>query len=346
MHAPEAYMRRALDLAALGSGAVSPNPMVGCVIVKDGTVIGEGWHKSYGGPHAEVEAVRDVQSKDAIRGAQVFVTLEPCAHYGKTPPCAELLAELQPAEVYVCNQDPNPLVAGKGLRILEEAGVNVHIGLLEAEGKELNRRFFTHIVQKRPYVILKWAQTLDGFIARKDYDSKWISNRFSRTLVHKWRSEEDAILVGTNTAYYDDPQLNVRDWTGRNPLRVVLDLNDRLPETLKLFDGSQKTVSMNQFRNPRTEGSVEYVRIRPKKHHFVPPLISALYERNVGSLVVEGGAQLISTFQEEGLWDEAQVFLCDVNFGEGVKAPALMGQLHQKTSLTGDRLLVFRNDAV
>lgn len=344
MASPEAYMRRALDLALLGAGAVSPNPMVGCVIVKGDRVIAEGWHKKFGGPHAEVEAVHALEHPGDVEGADVYVSLEPCAHQGKTPPCADLLAELRPAKVYACNLDPNPLVAGKGMERLREAGIETHVGLLEEEGREINRRFFTHIVEKRPYVILKWAQTLDGFIARKDFDSKWISNRYSRALVHKWRSEEDAILVGTNTAEHDDPQLNVRDWTGRDPLRVALDLNDRLPEGLKLFGGSQPTAVISQFRNPRVEGKVEYVKVKVERHDFIRPMLAALYERKVGSLVVEGGARLISTFQDVGLWDEAQVFLCDASFGEGVEAPRLRGKLHGETRLTGDRLLFFRNE--
>ena len=200
-------MQRALELARLGLGNVSPNPMVGCVIVKDGKIIGEGHHEQYGGPHAEVNAVQAVKDQSLLPQSTAYVTLEPCSHFGKTPPCADLLVRHQVKRVVICNEDPNPLVAGQGIERLRNAGIEVEIGLLREEGRVLNRRFFTAFEKKRPYVILKWAQTTDGFVARENYDSKWISNTYSRQLVHKWRAEEDAILVGTNTARYDNPSL-------------------------------------------------------------------------------------------------------------------------------------------
>ena len=203
MHAT--YMQRALELAELGRGNVSPNPQVGCVIVYDDKIIGEGYHQKYGGPHAEVNAVNSVIDSEMLKKSTVYVTLEPCAHFGKTPPCANLLVEKQVKKVVIAATDSNPLVGGKGIEILKNAGIEVETGILEKEARKQNRRFFTQIEQKRPYVILKWAQTLDGFVARKDYSSKWISNSQSRQMVHKWRAEEDAILVGKNTALYDDP---------------------------------------------------------------------------------------------------------------------------------------------
>jgi diaminohydroxyphosphoribosylaminopyrimidine deaminase/5-amino-6-(5-phosphoribosylamino)uracil reductase len=216
-------MSRALELARLGFGKVSPNPMVGCIIVCEGKIIGEGFHQQYGGPHAEVNAIHSVKDKTLLKQSTVYVTLEPCAHYGKTPPCAKLLVEHLVKKVIISNVDPNPLVSGKGIEILRSAGIEVETGLLEQEGLELNKRFFKSIRENAPYIILKWAQTADGFIARDDFDSKWISNKISRKLVHKWRSEEDAILVGKNTAKYDNPTLNVRDWVGKDPLRIVID---------------------------------------------------------------------------------------------------------------------------
>jgi len=220
-NSPQLYMRRALELAVKGRGKVSPNPMVGCVIVKNESIIGEGWHKQYGQAHAEVNAINEVSDKSLLTGADLYVTLEPCAHHGKTPPCANLVAQYAFRKVYICNVDPNPLVAGKGLEIIQKAGIQTETGILEEDGKRLNARFFTFMQQNRPYIILKWAETGDGFIARNDYSSKWISGNLSRQLVHKWRAEEDAIMVGTNTARYDNPALNVRDWTGTNPTRIL-----------------------------------------------------------------------------------------------------------------------------
>ena len=220
MVAPEIYMHRALELARNGAGKVSPNPMVGCVIVHNGTIIGEGWHQQFGGPHAEPNAIAAVNNQELLKDATLYVTLEPCAHFGKTPPCAHLIIEKQIPRVVVCNLDPNPLVAGKGIKLLKDAGIEVKTGILAQEGAFLNRRFFTYINHKRPFIILKWAETADGFVARENYDSKWISNALSRKLVHKWRTEEDAILVGKNTALYDNPQLTSRDWEGKNPISV------------------------------------------------------------------------------------------------------------------------------
>jgi diaminohydroxyphosphoribosylaminopyrimidine deaminase / 5-amino-6-(5-phosphoribosylamino)uracil reductase len=242
------FMQRALDLAALGRGTVSPNPMVGCVIVHQNKIIGEGYHQQYGGAHAEPNAINSVRDKDLLSQSTLYVTLEPCAHWGKTPPCANLLIEMKVRKVVIATKDANPEVGGKGIYLLKEAGIEVITGVLEDQARELNKRFFTSMEKQRPYVILKWAQTRDGFIARENFDSKWISNSYSRQLVHKWRSEEDAIMVGTQTARYDNPMLNVRDWTGRNPLRIVLDRHMSLKSELHLFDGSQPTLRYNQVR--------------------------------------------------------------------------------------------------
>uniref|UniRef100_UPI003592F691 bifunctional diaminohydroxyphosphoribosylaminopyrimidine deaminase/5-amino-6-(5-phosphoribosylamino)uracil reductase RibD n=1 Tax=Persicitalea sp. TaxID=3100273 RepID=UPI003592F691 len=222
------YMQRALQLAEYGRGYVSPNPMVGCVLVADGRVIGEGWHRNYGGPHAEVQAVRDAEKRgnaDLLKSATAYVTLEPCSHFGKTPPCANLLINKKIKKVVVANHDPNPLVAGRGLTLLKNAGIEVESGILAEEGQELNRRFFTFFCKKRPYIILKWAETADGFIGAAGGKPIAISNGYSSQRVHRWRSEEDAILVGRNTAFNDNPRLNVRHWPGQNPVRVVLDRN-------------------------------------------------------------------------------------------------------------------------
>ncbi len=334
------YMRRALELARLGSGMVSPNPMVGCVIVHDNRVIGEGWHREYGGPHAEVYAVNSVMDKDLLKESTVYVTLEPCAHYGKTPPCAALLAGYRVKRVVICNGDPNPLVAGKGIAIMERAGISVERGLLEGEGLEVNRRFFTFFEKKRPYIILKWAETADGYIARENYDSKWISNDVSRMLVHKWRAEEDAILVGKNTAKFDDPSLTVRDWSGRNPLRLVTDRHLELQETLHLFDGSIPTVCYN-LRKAEKTGKVEFFRCRER--HFFEDVFADLYRREIRSVMVEGGAAILRALLEAGLWDEARRFRADKTFGRGISAPVLKdAELTGKSMDTGDELYLYR----
>ncbi|HKZ37838.1 MAG TPA: bifunctional diaminohydroxyphosphoribosylaminopyrimidine deaminase/5-amino-6-(5-phosphoribosylamino)uracil reductase RibD, partial [Chryseolinea sp.] len=248
-HTDEFFMLRAMELALLGSGLVSPNPLVGCVITYEGKIIGEGWHKKYGEPHAEVNAVNSVPDKRTLRESTVYVTLEPCAHFGKTPPCADLLIEHQIKKVVVANLDSNPLVAGEGIRKLRSSGIEVITGVLDKKGRALNKRFFTIMEKQRPYIILKWAETADGFVARKNFDSKWISDEYSRQLVHKWRAEEDAVLVGMRTAQLDNPELNVRNWSGRNPIRIVIDRFLKLNEKIHLFDGSQKTICYNVLKH-------------------------------------------------------------------------------------------------
>ncbi len=245
----ELLILRTFELARLGMGSVSPNPQVGCVIVKDGIVIGEGWHQKYGQAHAEVNAAANVKDKSLISGSTVYVNLEPCSHTGKTPPCADMLIEHRVKKVIISNVDTNPLVGGSGIKKLRDAGIEVITGVLEKEGREINKRFFTFHEQQRPYIILKWAQTADGLIARSNYESKWISNEFSRQLVHKWRSEEDAVLVGTKTAAHDNPMLTVRDWSGRDPVRLVIDRFLRLPDKLNLFDQSVKTICFNLLKH-------------------------------------------------------------------------------------------------
>ena len=338
-HTDQFYMQRALELALNGQGSVSPNPLVGCVIVKNDRIIGEGWHKQYGGPHAEVHAVQSVDSDELIAGGTVYVNLEPCAHYGKTPPCAELLISKQVSRVVIANKDPNPLVAGKGLAMLKEAGIEVVTGVLEDQGQELNRRFFTYIEKKRPYVILKWAQTADGFIARKDFDSKWISGELSRKLVHKWRAEEDAIMVATHTARYDNPRLDVRDWSGRNPLRVVIDKKLELSPSLHLFDSSTPTLLYNTVKTETTD-NLEWVRV--DEHDMLDNILNDLYSRNIQSVIVEGGAALHKNFVDEYIWDEARVFISPNTFGGGIDAARITSP-YTEDRVGDDKLLVYRN---
>jgi diaminohydroxyphosphoribosylaminopyrimidine deaminase/5-amino-6-(5-phosphoribosylamino)uracil reductase len=337
----ELYMRRAIELAEWGRGNVSPNPMVGCVVVHNGTIIGEGFHQVYGGPHAEPNAINSVANQDLLSESTVYVSLEPCAHWGKTPPCANLLVEKNLRKVVIGATDSNPLVGGKGIQILKEAGIEVVTGILKNEVREQNKRFFTFIEKKRPYVILKWAQTRDGFVARENFDSKWISNAYSRQLVHKWRSEEDAILVGTSTAKYDNPRLNVRDWDGRNPVRIVLDRDLSLDRSLHLFDGSQKTICYNEAKSEISE-NLEWVKI--SSEFRIGEVMEDLYQRKIQSLIVEGGAKVLKSFIENELWDEARVFTGQVQFGKGIPAPLIKGRLFAESEIMGDRLSVWERN--
>ncbi len=340
MSRDELFMRRALDLALLGAGSVSPNPLVGCVIVHDDLIIGEGWHKAYGGPHAEVNAVESVEKKNLLSESTVYVNLEPCSHHGKTPPCADMLVAHRVKKVVIANIDSNELVAGKGIRRLRDSGVEVVTGVLEKEGREFNKRFFTFVEKKRPYIILKWAETSDGFVARSDYESKWISNIYSRQLVHRWRSEEDAVLVGTLTAKHDNPSLNVREWSGRNPIRIVIDRSVTLDKSLNLFDGSQPTLCYNLIRN---EQLPNLVFIKLGKENFLQDLILDLHKRRIQSLIIEGGSKTIDFFIQHNLWDEVRVFRSEKVFGDGIPAPVIKGKLVSEQRIMGDQLSVLRN---
>ncbi len=335
------YMTRAFELAKQGLGNVSPNPIVGCVIVYNGQIIGEGWHQKYGGPHAEVNAVNSVKDRSLLCEATAYVTLEPCAHHGKTPPCADLLISHQLKKVVIANKDPFPLVNGGGIKKLQHAGIEVKVGVLEEIGREINKRFFSAIEKKRPYVILKWAQTADGFIARENFDSKWISNEYSRKLVHKWRAEEDAILVGTNTAKYDNPSLNVRGWEGNNPLRLVIDKNFSLDRGLNLFDRTIPTVCYNLNKDETAENLI-FKKIN--EENMLSDILSDLSDRKIQSLIVEGGSSLINSFISVGLWDDVRVFTSKSTFGSGIDAPKISGKLIRSENVKGDQLDVYVNE--
>lgn len=340
MISSEVFMQRAIELARLGIGKVSPNPLVGCVIVHAEKIIGEGHHAQYGGQHAEVRAINSVVDREMLSQSILFVNLEPCAHFGKTPPCTDSIISASIKKVFIANPDINPLVAGKGIQKLKDAGIDVELGVCKKEGLDLNRRFFTYIEKKRPYVILKWAQTADGYIARESGESKWISNQYSRQLVHKWRSEEDAILVGTNTAQMDNPNLQVREWKGRNPLRIVIDRSGVLNKGLQLFDGSTATVCYST-KQIESKKNVEWVRL--EDNEFLEQILKNLYERKVQSLIVEGGTQTINAFVESNLWDEARIFHSSKSFGSGLESPRLHGKLVSTEEVMGDRLEIFTN---
>ncbi|GLU54092.1 bifunctional diaminohydroxyphosphoribosylaminopyrimidine deaminase/5-amino-6-(5-phosphoribosylamino)uracil reductase RibD [Dyadobacter frigoris] len=332
------WMQRALLLAEYGRGSVSPNPMVGCVIVHNDRIIGEGWHRQYGGPHAEVHAVEDVEKRNnghLFSEATAYVTLEPCSHTGKTPPCADLLVSRNVKKVVICNGDPNPLVSGRGISLLRSAGIEVVCDVLADEGLKLNKRFFTSFIKKRPYIILKWAETADGFLAGKDGEPIQISGEFSGMQVHKWRAEEDAILIGYNTAVNDDPKLNVRQWEGRNPVRIVLDRNLQLPDSLNLFDNVQPTIVVNY--NKETEPvtiperysenfNISFLKITQGENE-IEEILHKLHKRGIQSVLVEGGAKVLSSFLESGLWDEIRRCQSLKTIGSGIKAPLPMGIL-------------------
>lgn len=291
--------------------------MVGCVVVVDNRIIGEGWHQAYGLAHAEVNAIQSVTDQSMLKNATLYVTLEPCNHFGKTPPCADLLIEKNIKKVVICNIDTNPLVAGQGIKKLQDAGVEVTWGILQKEGRHLNRFFFTFHEKKRPFVILKWAETADGFMAKSNYDSKWISNQYSRQLVHKIRSEVDAIMIGGKTASVDNPSLTTRDWTGHHPIRVVIDRYLKLPESLKIFSDGKATIVLNQIKDFQNK-SVLFEKMASDDANEI---LKILYQKKISSVLLEGGSRTLSRFIESKCYDEAIVFKSQQTFGSGVESP-------------------------
>ncbi len=344
MNIHETYIKRCLELAAKGLGNVAPNPMVGSVIVLDGNIIGEGFHQQYGQAHAEVNAVNSVENKDLLKKATLYVNLEPCSHFGKTPPCADLIIEHKIPYVVIGTIDSNSMVCGRGIEKLVKAGIDVKTGVLENECKELNKRFFTYHEKKRPYIILKWAQTADGFVdAKRTEDSTekalQISNSDSKKLLHKWRSEEQAIMVGTNTALLDNPSLTVREVQGKNPLRITFDKWLRIPTEFHLFDKSTPTLIFTANSVP-SETNLEYVTIDFEKD-IILQVLAELYKRNIQSLIVEGGSQVLNSFIDEGLWDEARVFISDQKIEKGLHAPVLKENPISKQNISGDKLMIY-----
>lgn len=332
MVSDEQYMQRAIQLARLGGVNVVPNPLVGAVIVHNDRIIGEGYHRQYGGPHAEVNAVNSVQEPELLSESTIYVSLEPCAHYGKTPPCANLLVEKRFQRVVIGTVDPFAQVAGEGIRILQTAGIDCTIGVLEAECRELNKRFFTFHQQQRPYVILKWAQTADGFIdADRSSDEtgtiRWISSPETQTLVHQWRSEEQAILVGWKTVLNDNPSLTVRKVDGKHPLRIIVDSTLKAPETATVFTDGLPTVVLNTVKSGE-QGAVRFVQLPDLS---VEQQLKALYELQVLSVIIEGGRQTLQHYIDANSWDEASVIIGTSRFGSGTKAPVI-GLLPQQTS--------------
>ena len=347
MNIHEKYIKRCINLAENGFGTTFPNPMVGSVIVYENQIIGEGWHKKAGEPHAEVNAIRSVKDKSLLKKATIYVSLEPCSHFGKTPPCCDLIIEHQIPNVVVGTVDPNEKVAGNGIKKLIAAGANVTVGVLEKECNELNKRFFTFHQQKRPYIILKWAQSQDGFLSpekeiEQDRKPVWITNAYSRQLVHKWRSEEQAILAGTQTVIDDNPKLNTRDWSGNNPVRVVLDQNNRIPKDSFIFDSTVKTIV---FTKSETNLSAENTNFEviDFNQNIIPQILAVLHQNQIQSIIIEGGLQTLQSFIDENIWDEARIFTGNISFEKGTKAPMIQMKNPIKTNIQNDELLNIRN---
>ncbi len=339
-------MSRCLDLAKQALGNAQPNPMVGSVIVHNNKIIGEGYHKKCGEAHAEVNAINSVKDKSLLENSTLYVNLEPCAHYGKTPPCSDLIIENNIPRVVIGCVDSFSEVSGKGIEKLKKAGCDVIVGVLEEESRDLNRRFFTFHEKKRPYIILKWAQTLDGFIDfKRDAGSEakpmWITNAISKALVHKWRSEEDGIIVGTNTAELDNPALNVREWKGKNPVRMVVDQYLALSNDLSLFDNTVKTLVFTE-KKKQPDTNIEYIKVE-FGDNLIQEMLKQLYKRDIQSLIVEGGEKFLIHFIKQGIWDEARIFIGNKIFHDGVKAPKIEGKVISEDTIGDSKLLLYRN---
>ncbi len=337
-----------MSIAKKGIGYSRPNPSVGAVIVWNNTIIGEGSTSSYGGNHAEVNAINSVKDKTLFKEAIIYVTLEPCSHHGKTPPCADLIIKYQFKKVVIGCIDSNRLVAGKGVERLKKAGVDVLVGVLESECLYHHRRFFTVQEKNRPYIILKWAETKDGFIAplsKEKQQPVWISNQYSQQLVHQWRSQEHAIMVGTSTVIDDNPTLNVRNWSGQNPVRVVLDRSLRIPKTATIFDKSVQTIVITDVggKPQQSDKNLIFEEIYFSKNIAIQ-ICDVLQKNKIQSVIIEGGLQTLQTFIDENLWDEARVFVGDKEFKEGVASPKLNRVTNEEMNLHTDILKKYRND--
>ena len=330
----ETYIRRCIDIAKNGLGSTRPNPMVGSVIVYNNQIIGEGYTSAYGSNHAEVNAINSVKDKTLLRLSTIYVTLEPCSHYGKTPPCSDLIIKHQIPKVVIGCVDDNTQIAGKGIEKLKNEGCKVIVGVLETECKEHHKRFFTFHNKKRPYIILKWAQTADGFIApetKNEQKPVWITSPYSRQLVHKWRTEEQAILIGTHTVLCDNPSLTVRDWTGQNPMRLVIDRENKLSKNYAVFNEDAKTTIVSS-------NDLDF------SNNVAQQICGILFKNDINSVIVEGGAKTLQTFIDENLWDEARVFTGNMQFKKGAKAPMFSGKLISEETILSDVLKIYKND--
>ncbi|MFZ4262657.1 bifunctional diaminohydroxyphosphoribosylaminopyrimidine deaminase/5-amino-6-(5-phosphoribosylamino)uracil reductase RibD [Sphingobacterium sp. HJSM2_6] len=348
MNKDQLMMQRCLDLAVLGAGKTSPNPMVGAVIVYQDRIVGEGYTAPYGGPHAEVNAIQEVIAKFPGQEAQIFrdstlyVSLEPCAHFGKTPPCADLIVSKRFKRVVIACQDPYAKVNGLGIQKIKDSGIEVSVGVLEDEAKWLNRRFFTRVALSRPYVILKWAETANGLFAPLDGTQRWISSPASKQLVHQWRTQEDAILVGRNTAKIDNPSLTAREWEGKQPKRILIDRDLDLSLEAKLYDDAAETIIFNAKKTD-WNGHLKFIELENFDWYLPQQILYQLYLMDIQSLIIEGGAKTLQLFIDAGLWDEARIFIAPVNWEEGMPAPQWKGTLLSETKVASDTLRIIQN---
>lgn len=343
----ELFMNRCIELAMLGSSNVSPNPMVGCVIVYKDKIIGEGYHRVFGEAHAEVNAIQSVKDKSLLSESTLYVNLEPCNHYGKTPPCTELILQHKIPEVVIGNTDQNEKTAGKGIKRLRENGCKVTTGILEKACRELNIAFFTFHEKKRPYIILKWAESLDGFLDKQrspddPAQPNWITNEHCRMLVHKWRSEVQTIIVGTNTIKMDNPSLTVRDWSGNNPMRVLIDRKGKLKHTYNVFN-EEAPCRVFSYKKRNDRDNIRYFELS-KKEEVWPQVLSVLHQNNIISLFVEGGSLLMESMINQELWDEARIFKGAVLFKRGILAPKLSNAIFVANhEIFGTPLFIFHH---
>ncbi len=341
----ELLMQRCLELAQKGLGRVKTNPLVGALLVYNDKIIGEGYHEVYGEAHAEVNAIANVKKEHQklIKDAILYVNLEPCCHHGKTPPCVDLILQHQIKKVVVANVDPNPLVAGQGIEKLRSKGVDVINGVLEKNGKELNKRFFVNFLKKRPFILLKWAESQDGFIATEDRKRTKISADYTKYLVHQWRSEEMAIMVGTNTAQYDNPKLNVRYWAGHNPMRILIDKSCRIDLHNNIFNKEfGDTIVYTAQKMIPDKTNVIAVQI-DFDEHLLTNILKDLYKKGIASVLIEGGKQLLESFLKQGLWDEARVIKSKLELQKGIKAPRIEnGILSNQYKLLSDQITIYR----
>jgi diaminohydroxyphosphoribosylaminopyrimidine deaminase/5-amino-6-(5-phosphoribosylamino)uracil reductase len=342
----EYYLRRCIELARLGMGKVSPNPLVGSVIVYDGKIISEGYHMAFGEAHAEVNTIKEVfenyaDAKEILKKSTIYVNLEPCSHFGKTPPCADLIIAHKIPKVVIGCRDPFHEINGKGIEKLRNAGIEVIENILQDESFNLNIRFFTRISKQRPYIILKWAETSNGYFAPLNGSQKWISSSESKQLVHRWRAEEDAVLVGKNTVLADNPKLNVREYLGKDPIRVIIDRRLELTSDLNIFDQSQETIIFNELKT-YIDGKIKYLEI--ENFDYLAQLISyQLYIMDVQSMIVEGGKETLDLFINAGMWDEARVFVSPDNWENGILAPKLTKTVIENQVIGSDSLKIYKN---
>ncbi len=347
MNIHKKYINRCIQLAKNGLGTTYPNPLVGSVIVHNNKIIGEGWHYKSGESHAEVHAIQSVKDHSILQDATIYVSLEPCSHYGKTPPCCNLIIEKGIKRVIIGTIDPFSKVSGAGVQKLMNAGCDVTVGVLEKECQELNKRFFTFHNKKRPYIILKWAETTDGFIAPDSKDTRepvWITNLFAKQLVHKWRAEEQAILVGSTTVTQDNPKLTTRDWPGQHPTRIIIDRSDSITKDSAIYDKTSPTIIITSEKYKKENSNNLIYEVVSTNKNIIKEICTILYKHNIQSVIIEGGSYTIQSFIDKNLWDEARVFKGNRTFKTGTKAPILTGNLITEEKINDTILKNYHND--